>query len=434
MTQPEPTAKRECMDDPDVGGVMDRLSALPDGLLHLIMSFLPAPQVVRTCLLSSRWRYLWRTMPRLNIDEKDFGISETTSSNALDEKWGKFEDFATNLLLFHDSTSSLDEFRLSCHLFHWLHLDRWIRRGIEYCPALLQIQIQMNWYNYNPSFKMSPVMSSNFRHLKTLYLCGLELDRRFMDLLCSSCPVMEDLKLEKCMFSDNHFQRIESSTLKKLVMHCCVNNTSHPLFIMAPSLTYLDLWDECQDGIWLQNMDSLVKASIQVAGENETLSLERLGLLGSLFNVTSLELAGFESEVMLSLKSDEFPIFHNLRTIYFNSCFLDHYDLNDKLEALGNFLQNTPCLEKLTLKYCMYYSFPDSEWEIERKNITLQRLGRRLTPEGVASLGVEGTFQCPKLKLIEVIYDYDHDHRLIEILWSLGRSFPEASIKLTKDE
>jgi hypothetical protein len=41
------------------GGDPDRLSALPDSLLHAIMSLLKARQAVQTCVLSTRWRHLW---------------------------------------------------------------------------------------------------------------------------------------------------------------------------------------------------------------------------------------------------------------------------------------------------------------------------------------------------------------------------------------
>jgi hypothetical protein len=50
MMRPELTRKR-------AGGptsAVDRLSALPDELLHVILSFLPAPLVVQTSLLSRR--------------------------------------------------------------------------------------------------------------------------------------------------------------------------------------------------------------------------------------------------------------------------------------------------------------------------------------------------------------------------------------------
>lgn len=60
---------------------------------------------------------------------------------------------------------------------------------------------------------------------------------------------------------------------------------------------------------------------------------------------------------MLNENPDEFPIFHNLPTLGLHSCFLNGYELNDKLEALGSFLQNAPCLEKLSLQYCMVSSY-----------------------------------------------------------------------------
>jgi len=65
----------------------------------------------------------------------------TIRDGALEEKWARFEDFATNLLLFHDNTSSLGEFRLSSHVYNHRHVDRWIHRGIEYCPSVLKIWI-----------------------------------------------------------------------------------------------------------------------------------------------------------------------------------------------------------------------------------------------------------------------------------------------------
>jgi hypothetical protein len=46
----------------------DRLSELPDDLLHRILRFLEAWQVVGgLSLLSRRWRYLWMTSPYVNL-------------------------------------------------------------------------------------------------------------------------------------------------------------------------------------------------------------------------------------------------------------------------------------------------------------------------------------------------------------------------------
>lgn len=47
----------------------DRLSELPDSLIHVILSLLPMRDVVSTTLLSKRWNNLWTTIPFLNFCE-----------------------------------------------------------------------------------------------------------------------------------------------------------------------------------------------------------------------------------------------------------------------------------------------------------------------------------------------------------------------------
>ncbi|KAL6839065.1 hypothetical protein ACP4OV_031119 [Aristida adscensionis] len=179
MASPEPVAKRAsagCQAVVGAGaGAVDPLSGLPDALLHAVLSFLPAPQVVRTCVLSRRWRHLWRSAPRVNIDEQDFGITVSRNSTCeLEERWGEFEDFATNLLMFRDSSSSLSEFRFSSYLYNPRHVDRWIRRGLEFCPAVLKIVIYL--FSDHGHFRMPPVADTRFRRLKTLYLRNVALD------------------------------------------------------------------------------------------------------------------------------------------------------------------------------------------------------------------------------------------------------------------
>lgn len=62
-------------------GHADRLSALPDGLLLAIMSFLKARQVVQTCVLATRWRNLWRSVRCLDVDHDEFRAVAKASNN-----------------------------------------------------------------------------------------------------------------------------------------------------------------------------------------------------------------------------------------------------------------------------------------------------------------------------------------------------------------
>ncbi|XP_066335900.1 MEIOTIC F-BOX protein MOF-like isoform X2 [Miscanthus floridulus] len=73
----------------------DRLSSLPDCLLHTIMSFMKARQAVQTCVLSTRWRNLWRSVPRLDIDLAEFKtvpVSDNNSGSSGDDNSGSGGD------------------------------------------------------------------------------------------------------------------------------------------------------------------------------------------------------------------------------------------------------------------------------------------------------------------------------------------------------
>uniref|UniRef100_A0A453C1G5 F-box domain-containing protein n=2 Tax=Aegilops tauschii TaxID=37682 RepID=A0A453C1G5_AEGTS len=336
---PEPAAKRASSGGGQaVAFAGDRLSNLPDGLLHAVMSFLPAPQVVRTSVLSRRWRDLWRSTPCISIEERDFEI--TTGSGAgggldeREERWRKFEDFTTNLLLFHDNVASLDKFLLyasatrACAL-RLRDLDRWVRRGIKYCPQVIEIIISSC-----PRIQF-PHMGASSSRLKSLHLYGFYLNNQFAELLCSGCPVLEDLVLRSCV---KGFQEIKSRTLKKLVVDSCRSLSGDPVVIVAPRVAYLQLgisYGCYSNGISIYETASLVKASIHLLCLGETFNLKcQQRLLGNLCNVPNLELSGFDAMAMLVEESVKFPIFSNLQTLSLEQCLLDKCELNTKLDAL----------------------------------------------------------------------------------------------------
>ncbi|KAK1661045.1 hypothetical protein QYE76_049204 [Lolium multiflorum] len=83
--------------------VLDRLSDLPDCLLHDILSRLGSRQAAHTSALSRRWRHLWRDVPCADLDEREF----------VNSSWVRFEDFADHLLTSIPPETQLDAFRLN---------------------------------------------------------------------------------------------------------------------------------------------------------------------------------------------------------------------------------------------------------------------------------------------------------------------------------
>ncbi|TVU14371.1 hypothetical protein EJB05_37834, partial [Eragrostis curvula] len=81
----------------------DRLSTLPDAVLHSIMSFLTSRLAVQTSMLSPRWRDLWRSAPCLDIDSREFdgGNTAVNAYEADDKAWAKLEEFTYNVLMDH---------------------------------------------------------------------------------------------------------------------------------------------------------------------------------------------------------------------------------------------------------------------------------------------------------------------------------------------
>jgi hypothetical protein len=55
----------------------DRLSDLPDSIIHHILSFLKTKQVFQTCVLSTRWNHLTKNLPTLKLFSEDFTSSDS---------------------------------------------------------------------------------------------------------------------------------------------------------------------------------------------------------------------------------------------------------------------------------------------------------------------------------------------------------------------
>uniref|UniRef100_K3YD01 F-box domain-containing protein n=1 Tax=Setaria italica TaxID=4555 RepID=K3YD01_SETIT len=406
------------------GDDRDRLSALPDSLIHHIMSFMKARQVVQTCVLSTRWRHLWRSMTCLDVDKSEF---ETPGAKKyLDyEGWEKFEDFMDTLLSPGNvSIASLDTLRLqaSYGIGEGRPASRWIRRGIKYPHGQLPAA----------GVHRGKVVSYNSWRLRRLHLSNIELCDLFAEHVRTSCQSLEDLELGSCSCK---FHAIASGSLKNLALKYCtlygldeiatptlknlliesgtgtnLKTMDRPLVITAPALASMFLGVTPHNfvgGLSLSEMTSLAKVSVHLSCKE---IVDPFKILGSCVSsvITNLEVLGEGSTTFIQ--------FNNLRTLV-----LSHCDLSDDFQILGHFLRNSPNLERLTLLYCKYSN------DTKKKKGPSKSKNAEYTPcPNLVDV------PCKNLKLTHIIYKEDDIRQLIELLLHISGNLPNNYIKLTK--
>ncbi|CAM0942707.1 unnamed protein product [Alopecurus aequalis] len=311
--------------------VDDRLSNLPDCLLHNILSSLGSQQAVQTSRLSRRWRHLWRHVPCAYIDEREFAV----------DKWERFEDFTDHILMSILPEMHLETFRL--HLVRGTMrynnclaaYNRWIRRGLERLPDAIDIRAPGdNTVIWRRSFSPGlPVMVSGkdgfTRRLTTLDLVKVRILVDFLNNLSKDCPVLEVLYMKRC---EGYLSVLISPTLRSLTMigPSTYGTKVGLLRLIAPRLTsmrleefpyngwrhYYNFKDEAPDQ---EPLAVLSTASIRLMGlydyqrdrsQWQTRKLEVLKLvcnfMALLPNVTYLHISRFTVEVhIIKLKSSK---------------------------------------------------------------------------------------------------------------------------------
>nr|TKW08959.1 hypothetical protein SEVIR_6G059400v2 [Setaria viridis] len=329
----------------------DRISGLPDELLHHVMSFLPARDAVRTCVLSPRWRYLWASARHLNVDTEGFTTQRT------------FKKIVTALLLSRGYTP-LDSFCLDADV-PGFYLENfrdtaylWICHALRSNVHTLSITdhdrndafIEFQDFEDDPdAFQIDhcPFTSS---YLKRLHLCGVFILECFLKKLFSGCPALEDLDIINCVIHDTEFS---SATLKNLSIDfdsfpSCEMYGFKNIVINMPSLVSLHIGAFLGALPSLVNVQSLRTASICLDDQGATFA-DGCNILGALSNVKNLELLflygvsgrySLQSDMQLCQVS-----FTNLTTLS-----VSDWCLHDNCKALLYMLEHSPNLEELTLK------------------------------------------------------------------------------------
>ncbi|CAO2145952.1 unnamed protein product [Urochloa humidicola] len=326
--------------DPGSGG--DRISALPDEILHCILSFLPAQQAVRTCVLARRWIYLWKHATGLRI------VGPNGKAPVLFEEVREFVD---SLLLLRGA-SPLETFKLKVAgaAVDVRHLRLWVRYAIMCSVQELRLKVHGNVPA--PLRPEDPPFAS--KHLTGLELCGLVFNNDFLDF--SRCPVLEYLKIKNCSFI--HVQRISSQSLCQLDITGSLFNHSYRTRIHAPNLATLGLTVTGGRTPILERMPLIVSAVVAIMRNSDCCNLSNNGncgdesckgcirndtssvLLHGISQVKTLGLAAGAETFIFRRDLKWCPTFSHLKTLELN----EHC-----VHALSCILEHSPVLESLKL-------------------------------------------------------------------------------------
>ncbi|XP_065859046.1 F-box/LRR-repeat protein 25-like isoform X2 [Euphorbia lathyris] len=201
----------------------DRITALPDFLIHHILSFLPATDLVRTLVLSKSWKYQWTHVPVLKF-VLNAGMSPDQFSNFIDKT-----------LILHDC-SNIEKFvikwKSSPAFDEFLNLDLWIRYAVTKDVKELIVKMGVDKFlNLLPEFlfnnsslvklKISscyfaPSEKVNWGSVKSLRLHRCEVANGGIGNVLSSTPMLEYLELFACYLDEGVV--IASKSVKTLIL------------------------------------------------------------------------------------------------------------------------------------------------------------------------------------------------------------------------
>ncbi|KAJ0923791.1 putative F-box domain, leucine-rich repeat domain superfamily, F-box-like domain superfamily [Helianthus annuus] len=212
----------------------DRLSMLPDDLIHRILSLIHIKHAVQTTALSSRWRFIWTSMPSLNISTDNFRSLRA------------FSEFVNNVLSHRNDQTDVYSVNLS---FREALSEALLKRILDYAFSHNIRQLTVTWLRDD---KIDfPLFLLRSRSLKYFSLTGSSIS--FFDpysIILESTwdlPALTTLKLDYVAFYDDNGAGIFSkcANLKNLTLSNFTILESSKFTICHPQLSNLTLENGC---------------------------------------------------------------------------------------------------------------------------------------------------------------------------------------------
>lgn len=304
----------------------DRISRLPDELLCYILSFLPVNVAVATCILSTRWRFVWTGLSKLCFGTSLYTVFKGGTGAS------RLENFISRVLL--SGSGDVDEFYLYFHELKDLSLLKfWVSHAIMRNARQIKLDLSYAGLVEFPENLLSsktlevlklrvkffiPIPASGicFPSVKILDVQISNPHNSMTEKLFSICPVLEDLSIATTISRKNSMTNfnILSPTLKRLTFRIKTVYLRHKVIIKAPNLEHICIHDCSLIPYMLLELHSLreVHFSLHIVDE-EIHADHALQLLECITKAKVMNLSGGTMQGLRSCADENlFPVFSNL--------------------------------------------------------------------------------------------------------------------------
>ncbi|KAK9054433.1 hypothetical protein SSX86_025511 [Deinandra increscens subsp. villosa] len=151
---------------------IDRISALPQPILEIILSLLPTTKAaVRTSILSREWRYKWTKIPKLEFDHCDRQQHMATTRENMDMRCKNLYNIYKILIVRHSPIHELSLY--TCRYCDSFNFDR----IIFHLETSTFKKLALNGVSYKSRFDL-PISIFLLHQLTDLYLSYIDLEHR----------------------------------------------------------------------------------------------------------------------------------------------------------------------------------------------------------------------------------------------------------------
>ncbi|CAH1412605.1 unnamed protein product [Lactuca virosa] len=265
------------LDEPVVDAETDRLSSLPHDLIHHILSFMDMKYAVQTCVLSSKWKFIWTTLTHIKFSTSEFQqlgqfirFARHVIANRNDQTDVSSLDFSFDGTLSQILVKVLLNYVVS-HNIRNLNISTFERdRKLPNCIFESQSLKHFTLKNIHEDYCIAPQYPWDLPNLTTLHLNdfvitdGRNENHEYLDLF-SKCVNLKKLSITECYMAEVKVFKVCAPRLEDLTITDCFLNK---LFISASNLQSFVYGGECPLCLLTNGFQNLEKVDLHLPMPN----------------------------------------------------------------------------------------------------------------------------------------------------------------------